>query len=541
MIDTASMNEAERPNSAQRLNEGRAALVEAAQAIAQGDLSRAEGRVRAILATHPDDVEAIRLLAAVARTAGFPEDAIQLLRRAIALSPSFVLAYADLAFLLCRLQRADEAVALLDRAAFDYPGVIWPLSLKAAVFSSERRAEEALAAHEAVVALGPNASIPWMNYALALKTQGRTGDAVSAYRKSLQLDPANGAAWWGLANLRTIRLDAEDVASMERALPMPSDPFQKVQLQFALGKALGDEGRYEESFRHYEAANLLRGTLVPYNAASVGDLVQKAEAILTPEIFARHQAGQGGGEEAIFIVGMPRSGSTLVEQILASHPMVEGLGELFELRETASQMTGRGVEMSALSDALARLGVGDARTLGNQYLLSIRRHRQTDRPYFTDKMPANWQLVPLIRMILPKAKIIDVRRSPMACCFSSFTTYFNRETSFPTNLEDLAAFYRDYADLMTHMDAVLPGQIHRVQYERIVEDLETEVRHLLDFIGLPFDPACLRFHETQRPIHTPSAQQVRQPINQDGLYRWRDYEPWLAPLRARIGAQTPRD
>ena len=458
------------------------------------------------------------------------EDAVLLLRRAIALDPKFVLAYADLASLLCRLERADEAISLLDEAIENHPHEVWPFSIKAAVLSTERRAEEALLAHEAVVARAPNVTVPWINYAHALKTVGRTEQAVAAYRKSLEFDSSNGSAWWGLANLRTVRLGAGDVAVMQQALKSGTrDPLQQVQLQFALGKALGDLGDYEQSFRHYEEANRLRGTVVPYDPTRTSEFVQQCEAVFTSEFYASRNSQGCDADDVIFIVGMPRSGSTLVEQILASHPMIEGAGELFELRNLADTIARKSSKSASLPDAIVQLNTNDPRFLGESYLRSSRRHRHTDRPFFTDKMPANWQLVPFIHLILPNAKIIDVRRPLPPCCLSSFATYFNGQTSFPTKLKDLAGYYGDYVRLMSHMDAVLPGRVHRVDYENLVEDVETETRRLLAYLGLPFDPACLHFDKNPRAVHTPSAQQVREPINRDGLDRWRNYEPWLAP------------
>jgi hypothetical protein len=285
-----------------------------------------------------------------------------------------------------------------------------------------------------------------------------------------------------------------------------------------------------ESFHHYEQGNLLRQDLIPYNAGVTSDLVHRVETVFTTDLLAQSARPGCDTSDPIFIIGMPRSGSTLVEQILASHPMIEGCGELFELRNLVASL---GVENAGTSwlDAVAGLSAEELRALGQRYLVSVRRHRRTDRPFFTDKMPSNWQLVGLIHLILPNAKIIDVRRHPLACGFSAFTTYFNRETSFPTNLEDLGRYYADYVRMIAHFDAVLPERIYRVRHERLVADLEGEVRRLLDRLGLPFDETCLRFHENLRAVHTPSAQQVRRPINSEELARWRDYEPWLAPLK----------
>lgn len=520
-------------------------LAEARQALQAGKLREAERGAHAIWAEAPHDVETIRLLANIALARSLPEEAERWLRHAVANAPASVGAHADLASLLCSLERSADAVALLDAAMARQPDSIWPISLKAAVHSAERQAEEALKASEAVVARAPGATVPWMNYAHALKTVGRTDEAVIAYRTSLDVDVRNGGAWWGLANLRTIRLDARDVAAMEHALRDALDPPLRVQLTFALGKALADVGDYEGSFRRYDEANRLRSTLVPYDTEATGDLVRASEEVFTSRFFA-DRAGQGcDADDVIFIVGLPRSGSTLVEQILASHPMIEGVGELFELQAIATQIVGQGKPRSALPDAIAKLDAEALRKLGERYLLSTRRHRRTNRPFFTDKLPANWQLAPLIRLILPKARIIDVRRNPLACCFSAFSTYFNRQTSVPTGLAEWGRYYRDYIRMMDHLDKVLPGYTHRVRHECLVHDFEVQVRDLSRMAGVEFDPACLRFHETQRPIHTPSAQQVRQPVNRGFLDHWRNFEPWLEPLAQSLdscdGFDSPGD
>lgn len=510
-------------------------LVAAIQALREDNLVKAEALVRARLASEPANAEALKLLAHIAATTGFVADAEQLLRKAIAIEPAFIEAHADLAMLLCRLERAGEAVALLDRVIARYPGAVWPLSLKAAVLDAERRTEEALALHEELVERAQHAAVPWLNYGHALRAVGRADDAVAAYRKSLRIDPGNGFAWWGLADLRAVGFDADDIALMERALTRTGDALQRVQLHFALGRALGNHGRFEQSFRHYEMGNQGRQKLISYAPSATSDLVRQIEARFDAGFLAE-RAGHGGDTPGpIFIVGMPRSGSTLIEQILASHPMVEGCGELFELQNLAARLVELDAPQSAWHEVVAKMGASELETLGQRYLASVRRHRRTDRPFFTDKMPSNWRYVGLIRLILPNARIIDVRRHPMACCFSAYSTYFNRETSFPASLEDLGRYYADYVRMIAHFETAPPGKIHRVRYESAVTDLEGEVRHLLDYLGLPFDAACLRFHENPRAVHTPSAPQVRRPINSEGLGFWRNYEPWLGALKVGLG------
>lgn len=504
----------------------------ASHALRDGRWSRAKSLLASRLAEAPDDVEALKMMAGATSSSGAPDEAEALLRRAVELAPRDVQAHVELASLLSRLGRVDEAVALIDEELVRQPAAVWPLSLKAAVLEGAGRADEGLEAHRALLARAPRAALPWTNYGRALAAAGDLQAAIEAYRKSLALDPRQGLAWWGLANLRTIRLGPDDVTQMEQALSAVAEGLNRTQLHYALGKALGDQGRFGDSFTHYEAGNRLRGESAAYSATSLSEAVRQTSAVFTPA-FLKARRGQGAdAPDPIFIIGMPRSGSTLVEQILASHPLVEGLGELTDLGEVAAALA----EETGQAEALGALDAAAVKALGGRYLSAVARRRRTARPFFTDKMPANWRHVGLIHLILPNAKIIDVRREPMACCLSSFTTYFNRQTSFPATLADLALFYGDYVRALDHFDNVLPGRVHRVRYERLVDDLEGETRRLLNYLGLPFAAECLRFHENPRAVQTPSAQQVRRPINREGLERWRGYEPWLGPLRDGLQA-----
>ncbi|ARS26811.1 tetratricopeptide repeat-containing sulfotransferase family protein [Sphingomonas sp. KC8] len=514
--------------------DGHSTLDAAARALRANDLAGAETLLRSRLSVAPRDAEALRLLAGIALTTGHATEAEQLLRNAIAYAPGLALAYADLASLLCRLRRADEALALTDRAIATHPGDIWPLSIKTGVLSAERRTGEALPIHEELVRRAPAATVLWMNYGHALQALGRTAEAAASFRKALQLAPTNGAAWWGLANLRTVRLEDGDIASMEQALHSVDDTFQRTQFHFALGKAFGDQGQFGSSFANYEKANRLRGAIAPYDDAAIENLVQAHISTITPSFVAERHGHGCNADDAIFIIGMPRSGSTLVEQILDSHPMVEGAGELFELQQLVAGIIDRSGSKTSIAEAAARLDAKELCDLGQRYLDSTRRYRRSARRFFIDKMPSNWQYVALIQLILPRAKIIDVRRHPLACCLSSFSTYFSLRTSFPTSLEEIGRYYRNYVNMMDHMDMVHPGRVYRLYYERLVENPEKEIRGLLAHLGLPFDPACLNFHENQRPIHTPSAAQVRKPIHADGQQRWRAYEAWLSPLKAEL-------
>ncbi|WP_375196825.1 sulfotransferase [Sphingobium sp.] len=505
-------------------------LAEAACALASNRFESADRLLRASIATQPDDPEAWRLLGCTARAAGKPDEAEQCLRRTIALAPRHALAHADLCGLLSDLGRAGDAISLLDHAAATQDTPAWTHSLKAATWMAERRPHDALPALEALVRQAPRASAAWISLAEALQTGGDLHRTVAAYRQALAIEPDCAPAWLGLASLRVIRFEPADVAAMKIALHRTGTDLDKVQLGYALGKALGDQGAYEASFRHFERANALRGALAPYDPHAFAIAVRAMEDIIgAPRACAPVTACSADGNP-IFIVGMPRSGSTLVEQILACHPQIEGLGELFELQAAA-----QGIERRphALPAAIGSLTKEEMAGFGARYLRSVQRYRRTGRPFFTDKMPANWQLAPMIRLILPHARIIDVRRDPAPCCLSSFMTYFSRRTTFPANLPDLMRYYETCCRLMNAMHRAHPAHVHLLRYEALIAQPESEVRRLLDFLQLDFDPACLRPHEGARPIFTPSAQQVRRPIGTTGLEGWRHYERWLPSADAR--------
>ena len=311
----------------------------------------------------------------------------------------------------------------------------------------------------------------------------------------------------------------------------------RFHLDFALGKALEDDGRYGASFEHYQRANALRRRELRYNADDTTDLLQRSKALFSREFFGEHKTSGDLSPDAIFVVSLPRSGSTLVEQILSSHSAVEGTMELPDIRSIARRLGGkRGKEpVSDYPEILGRLSTSELRALGAEYLERASIYRRQGRPFFVDKMPNNFQHIGLIQLILPNAKIIDARRHPLGCCFSNFKQHFARGQSFAYDLTDLGRYYRDYVELMAHFDDVLPGKIHRVIYEDMVKDPEQEIRQLLAYCGLPFEEACLRFYETERAVRTASSEQVRLPIFTDAVDHWQNYEPWLGPLKTALG------
>ncbi|PSJ41024.1 hypothetical protein C7I55_10870 [Sphingomonas deserti] len=508
-------------------------LIEAASALVEGRLAIAERQLRPHLKEKPTDVAAIRMMAELAARLGRLPDAENLLRRALELAPAFAPARANLATILYRQNRAAEAIELLDGLLGKDPANPAHQNLKAAALGRIGSYEEALAIYEQVLARVPAQAKLWMSYGHLLKTVGRREDSIAAYRRALSLAPNLGEVWWSLANLKTVRLDDADVAAMEQALEAdPLSDEDRLHLHFALGKALEDRGDPARSFAHYASGNRIRREQIPYDPARTADQVRRAAALFTAEFFAA-RAGQGcAAPDPIFILGMPRAGSTLIEQILASHPAVEGTMELPDIPALAAQSGGRD---GHYPESLAGLSADALRTLGEDYLSRTRIQRKTGRSFFIDKLPNNWLHVGLIRLILPNARIIDARRHPLACGFSNYKQHFARGQAFTYDQAELGSYYRDYVRMMAHFDVVQPGRIHRVIHEALLDDVEGEVRRLLAFLDLPFDAACLRFHENDRAVRTASSEQVRRPINREGVDQWKPFDPFLAPLKAALG------
>ena len=514
-------------------------LIEAAHALGSDQLAIAERLLRPHLKQKPTDVAAIRMLAELAARLGRYGDSETLLRRALELAPGFAAARANLATVLYRQNRPTDAIAVLDELLGGDPDNAAHRNLKAAALGRVGGYEEALGLYEEVLKHHPSQPQVWMSYGHVLKTVGRQQDGIEAYRHALTIAPGLGEAWWSLANLKTVKLGDADIAAMTSALERPDlKPDDRFHLHFALGKAHEDAGEPEPSFRHYAEGNRLRREMIDYNPEEITDLVRRSEALFTPRFFEARKDYGASAPDPIFILGMPRAGSTLIEQILSSHPRIEGTMELPDIPALAKRLGGRKLrsEPTLYPEALAELSAEECAVLGQEYLERTRIQRKTDRPFFIDKMPNNWAHIGLIRLILPNAKIIDARRHPLGCCFSNFKQHFARGQGFSYAQDDLGRYYADYVRLLRHFDAVQPGRIHRTFYEDIVGEPEREVRRLLDYLGLAFDPACLRFYENDRAVRTASSEQVRRPINREGLDQWQAFEPWLTPLKDALGA-----
>ena len=513
-------------------------LMEAAAALAENRLNVAERLLRDRLKAEPTDVVAMRMLAETGSRLGRYADAEKLLVRALELAPSFDAARYNYAVVLSRQNKNAETLAEVDRLLARDPRNLAYRTLQAATQARIGEYQETIKGYEAVLKAQPGQPKGWMSYGHALKTVGRTEDGIAAYRRAISQAPNLGEAWWSLANLKTFRFTGEDIEAMRGQLARGDiSDDDRLHLDFALGKALEDRADYAASFQHYDKANALRRAALSYDADDTSRHVARARALFTQDFFAARE-GQGcPAADPIFVLGLTRAGSTLLEQILASHSRVEGTMELPDISALAKRIAGRQRrgEAGAYPEALADFPPEELHALGEEYLSRTQIQRKRGTPLFIDKMPANWMHVGLIHLILPNAKIVDARRHPMACCFSNFKQHFARGQGFTYGLADLGRYYHDYVALMAHFDAVLPGRVHRVFYEEMVADPEGQTRALLAACGLDFEPECLRFYENERAVRTASSEQVRQPIFKEGVDQWRHYEAWLGELKAALG------
>jgi tetratricopeptide (TPR) repeat protein len=512
-------------------------VVNATALFSDGDWVLAEHIVRAYLLKHGNHVEAMRLLARIGIEREILDDAQLLLEGVLELAPDYHAARYDYARVLLdrhqHLRAREELKKLLEREP-ENPRYLTTYAT-ACVGLGEH--EKALGLYRGILAATPQAADIHLSIAHSLKTLGRLEESIKAYRAAAAARPNFGDAYWSLANLKTYRFTDVEMASMRAHESAPTTALvDRYHLCFALGKAFEDRGEYEESFRHYERGNALKKSESLYRPEPIERNTRLQEEICTREFFAS-RAGMGASSpDPIFIVGLPRAGSTLLEQILASHARVEGTQELADIPRIIHEFQGRDPDLAnpRYPRVLADLKSKDFLRLGEKYLSDTRVYR-TDKPYFIDKMPNNFRHVGLIHLMLPNAKIIDARREPMACCFSNLKQLFASGQEFTYSVEDIARYYRTYLELMQHWDEVLPRKVLRIWHEDVVEDLEGNVRRLLDFCGLDFEPACVEFYKTERSVRTASSEQVRQPIFREGLDQWKNYEPWLGELKDALG------
>jgi tetratricopeptide (TPR) repeat protein len=513
-------------------------LMAAALALYENRLHDAEPVLKARLKHDPYDVAAMRMLAELAGRIGRFHDAENLLQRAVELSPRWTPARSNLAMVLYRQGRSSEAIAVLDRLIEDEPEHLGHANLKAAAAGRIGDYQEAVRLYETVLQSNPNVEKTWMSYGHVLKTVGRRKDSIAAYRRALAIKPGFGEVWWSLANLKTVKFEPDDLTVMAEQLKAKDiSDEDRFHLHFALGKAHEDAGHWQKSFIHYDEGNQLRRAALDYDPGLIDEQVRQACIAVTPSFF-EERSGGCHADDPIFILGMPRAGSTLIEQILASHSEVEGTQELPDIMmmaqrmaqvDTADMITAHYAKLSALS-------LDERTMLGEEYIKRTMVHRKTGKKRFIDKMPNNWIYAAFIRLILPNASIIDARRHPMDCGFSNFKQHFARGQSFAYRQEDIGRYYCNYVAMMDTVDAASPGYVHRVIHERLIEDSEAEIRKMLDYLKLPFEESCLNFWQNDRAIQTPSAEQVRRPINKDGMDRWQYFEEWLLPLKTELGS-----
>lgn len=510
---------------------------EAARFVQRGQFEQAGELLRNLLATNPQDVGGLYLVAEIAQRTGKRGESESLFAQCADLSPEFDAARFRHANMLLENGKPDaakkRAEELLERAPLN--PVFRALKAMALELLDEYAGSEALW-RDVLQAGAP--SDYWVRYAHVLRVLGRREESIAACREAIARDPSFGRAWWGLAALTSYRFSEADVAQMEALAAKPDIPGEnRVPVLFALGKAYADRKQYEKSFGFYGRGNALCRLAVHHDPGVMTAHVARCRAVFT-ETFFRARAGFGSrSREPIFLVGMLRSGSTLVEQILASHSQIEGTRELFNLGRIARHVETKIAPrlQQKYPEVSGALDGDECRALGERYLESARPFRKVGRPFFIDKMGNNFVHLGLLHLILPNARIVDVRRHPMACGFSNFIQLYANGQNETYRLSDMGRHYRDYVRLMADFDRVLPGRIHRVLYENLVADPEGEIRRLLGYLELPFEEACLEFHKNARAVSTISSEQVRSPIYTGALAHWRHYEPWLGPLRTALG------
>jgi len=515
-------------------------LVEATRLLRDGKQGKAETIVRDLLKEHPTEVSAIKVLADIGVKMGQLKDASHLLERCLELAPNYHAARHLYAIVLMRRQEPEAAIAEAEKLLLLEPDNPNFLTLKASILTRIGDQAGALEIYARVLKDYPKQARAQMSYGHTLHTVGRLDEAIEAYRECIRLSPEVGEAYWSLANLKTFRFSDEDIESMRGQVTTEGgDADDQAHLAFALGKALEDRKEYDEAFKFYKRGNNIRRIGHRHNLkVNVLDSMRQIRA-LSREFFEQRKGWGCQAPDPIFIVGLPRAGSTLLEQILASHSQVEGTAELMDIVTIARKLGDKSRENPAgkYPEILAELTEDKVLELGESYLETTRIQRTTDRPFFIDKLPNNFLHAGLIHLILPNSKIIDARRHPMGGCFSGFKQLFARGQTFTYGLEDIGKYYRDYVRVMDHWDSALPGRVHRVQYEEMVADTEAQIRKLLDYCGLEFEEQCLRFYETERAIRTPSAEQVRKPIYKEGMEQWRHFEAHLDPLKEALGPE----
>jgi tetratricopeptide (TPR) repeat protein len=503
-----------------------------------GDLDAAEPMVRAYLLQYPTQVEGMRLLARIGMARKVFDDAELLLATVVKIAPDYRAARLEYAEVLIEMHRERQARTELEKLMHEDPqNRVHYQGLYATACVGLGEHERAIGLYGELLNGTPADADVHLSIGHAQKTLGQGPEAIASYRRAAASRAGFGDAYWSLANLKTYRFSAQE---LQQIRTLEADPatgrVDRLHLCFALGKALEDQGSFAESFHYYRLGNELKRADSRYAPEIIESNTHRQIEVCTPQFFAERRGWGSSARDPIFIVGLPRSGSTLLEQILASHSQVEGTQELATVQQFVAKLRGREIDPrnDRYPHVLAELSAPDAGELGERYLEETRIYR-TDMPFFIDKMPNNFRHLGLVHLMLPRAKVIDARREPLACCFSNFKQLFAKGQEFTYSMQDIARYYRTYLELMRHWDQALPGSVLRVYHEDVVDDLEGNVRRLLEFCSLEYEPQCVDFHKTARSVRTASSEQVRQPLNREGLDQWRNFEPWLGPLKDALG------
>jgi tetratricopeptide (TPR) repeat protein len=510
-------------------------LAQADQAFRAGRFDQAAHYITAHLRQQPREPRGLALLGSIAAATGALFQAEVFFRQSLSISPNSKDVVRSLARVLNQQEKLPEALQLFQELRSDSdPSTEVIVSL---ILDKLGRHDEAGRILATAAERHPERPNVWLAYAHNLRSAGETDRAINAYRRAIALQPDLGDAWWGIASIKKRVFSPADIPAMADALELAVDVNNSAPIHFALGRAFQAEERYEEAFRHFAEANAIWARSLDYDPSQLSREVGDSERLFTPEFFAQTGLAGDPSSAPIFIVSLPRSGSTLLEQMLGSHPDIEPLGELPHLpallRTLMEGATRAGIR--SVPEAVARLSDADRTGMGQEYLRRVAAHRKTDRPFFTDKMPHNWSNVLLLRQILPNAKVVDIRRDAMTCCWSNFSHSFSSAHASSFTLEGIGRAYVDYVRLMGHLDRVLPGWVAHVAYDQLIEDPEPVLRALFQQLGIDFDEAVLRFHEAKRTVRTPSAEQVRRPLNREGVGTWKPYERWLGPLKDVLG------
>ncbi len=507
-------------------------LQEASSAARAKDYALAERLVRGYLDRHSTDVNGLRLLAELTLRKGDHRSAESFFSRCLDLAPDYAEARHRYATFLVNVGKLTQAKRQIEILLQTDPHNVSYRSLMAYVLGQVGDYSPALRYHEGILAETPNEYLAWLVYANDLRAAGRQQDCIAAYRRVINLNPEAADAYWNLSNLKTFRFSTDEIDSIQEKLKRADlPPRNRIVLHFCLGKTFEDGGLYEEAFAHFKKANALQRSIVTYDADRTTSEFASLSRVFTREFFEKRSLVGCEAPDPIFIVGLPRSGSTLVEQILSSHSAIEGTRELPNVQAIAANLEG------GFPGGLFDLDPQAFEAMGLEYLGGTQVFRRLGRPHFIDKMPSNFIFSGFIHLLFPKSKIIDVRRDPLDCCLANFKQLFARAFTFSYSLTDLGRYYRDYQQLMAHYDTVLPGRIHRIVYEDLVADPEAEIRRLLRYLGLPFEAGCLRYYENDRAIRTASSEQVRMPIFTESIGSWRRYKSHLIPLIGALGSK----